>query len=97
MKGKQEVRGGISRVERAAKYPKIFASKGVISNYVNKGRAAKFLLSGVYYYRVAFNIVQFHGDDGRQARLMKDIPDAKITNDHTLGRGEKCIVMFSAQ
>ena len=86
------VRSNLTGVERAAKYPKVFASKGVVSNYVNKGRAAKVLISGVFYYRIAFNIVQFHGDEGRQERLMKDIPDAKITNDHTLDHGDRCIV-----
>ena len=61
------VKSDLSGTDRYQRYPNVFATKGIVSNYINKGRASKTRQDGEYHYQVAFNMYQFHGDGGQNA------------------------------
>ncbi|KAM0802695.1 hypothetical protein BDR22DRAFT_119104 [Usnea florida] len=88
----QVVKMNIKGPDRKAKWPAVFTSKHLVSNYQNKGTASKCYeaTTGKYFYNVVFNVDELHGDEGRIAGYSRKM-DGKPTSTCAISMGRECL------
>ena len=81
--------------ERRHRWPDVFSARYLNRSYLQKGRASKSYQHGALHYDIAFGGFQLHGDEGRLAGLIAELPrplGADYHRQHLLEKGGRCLV-----
>ena len=92
------IKSDMTGIERHKRYPTVFNAKSLNPSYVMKGQASKSFIpaNDIWVYDVGFTVYQFHGEErekgGLKALLESPVEDGKITSNHNVYHGERCLV-----